>query len=226
MTIIIPAHRALTSKLAGRSFKVVTRYGYNPWLARVNQTEESKTSQRWSPSYSSGMISTRNYATTTAKAPAGRPKAHTGRTPARKTATSKPGPKTAEGKSKVGRKPKAQSKAKPKPKPKKKVVAKKPARKPKKPSTPQAVARAEKLKANKEIRELKGKALLDSPKALPHSAWHVIFTEFQNAAKGSGTPVTATTKEAVAKLKSLTPEEQEVGPLTMRLLQRQILTSS
>lgn len=211
MTITLPAHRALTSKLAGRSYQVVTRYGYNPWLARVNHTSTSSDDIRSaSPVASScriGFLTTRTYATSTTKAPVGRPKAHTGRAPARKTtkttaAAKKPGPKTAAGKSKVGRKPKAKTATKTKAK------AKKPVKKPtvKKPLSKTALNK----KRLTEERELKQKALLDTPKNLPSHAWGVYFKEIQEASKGENKAVSEVTREAATKYKSFTPEEKEV----------------
>ena len=131
----------------------------------------------------------------------GRPKAHTGRTPARKStraaAAKKPGPKTAAGKSKVGRKPKA----------KKKATAKKPVKKAvKRPLSKEALNR-QRIAAE---RELKSKALLDSPKDLPASAWQVVLAEISKASTGQSGRIGLKSKEASAKYKSLTPEEIEV----------------
>ena len=211
MTIAIPMHRALSTKLAGRSFNVVTRLGYNPWLARVNHdspsNNESKPSQPSSRSSRICFVATRSYATSATAKPVSRPKAHTGRTPAKRTRTAapkKPGPKTAAGKKAVGRKPKPKPKAKkapakPKPKPRKPAVKKVPSK------TALNQARIAKEKAVKE------KALLDTPKKLSETPWTIIFAEAQTGSKAG--EQTGNAKIAGEKLKNLTPEEKEVSTI-------------
>lgn len=205
MTILVPVHRALSTKLAGRSFNVVSRLGYNSWLARVNHNSDNYESNS-TPQAPLGRIysiSTRTYATAAARKPASRPKAHTGRTAAKRTTkaatTKKPGPKTPAGKARVGAKPKAKTtKAKAKLKPKPKTPVKK---------TPTKRA-LDKERVAKE-KALKEAALLDSPKQLPASAWQVFFGESLKGSHGpSETPQMA--KDAGQKYKNITPEEKEV----------------
>lgn len=204
MTIAVPVHRALTTKLAGRSFNVVTRLGYNPWLARVpHNTDTHEPTPTSSRSQSSRIyaITPRSYATSTARKPAGRPKAHTGRTPAKRTTKAatakKPGPKTAAGKAKVGAKPKAKkAKAKPK-KAVKKTVKKAPTK---------SALNKERVAKEKSLKEA---ALLNPPKALPANAWAVYFTEAQKG-KHSFDRSGQITKEAAQNFKDITPEQKEV----------------
>jgi len=211
MTILVPVHRALSTKLAGRSFNAVSRLGYNSWLARVNHNSDNYESKSTSPQASLARfysISTRSYATSVARKPVGRPKAHTGRTPAKRTTkaatTKKPGPKTPAGKARVGAKPKGKAtkakattaKAKPKPKPKTPV---------KKAPTQRALATERIAKE----RALKKAALLDSPKLLPQSAWQVVFGESLKGSHGLGEPHQLA-KEAGQKYKNMIPEDKEV----------------
>lgn len=207
MTIAIPIHRAFSTKLAPRGFNVVTRWGYNPWLARVNSTTNNDngvdSTRLCLRSQSRSTVATRFYATGSTAKPASRPKAHTGRTPAKRSTkastSSKPGPKTPAGKKAVGRKPKTKKpKAATKPKPKKQTTKKPPS--------------ATSLLAKRRVqdKELKQKALLDSPKKLPATAWAVIFSEAQT--KGQPfSQASNVTKEAAQKLRNLTPEEKEVS---------------
>lgn len=203
MTVAIPLHRALSTKLAGRSFQVVTRVGYNPWLARVDQQHDTifrpKSTQSSSFSGRIYSLTSRDYATAAASRPAGRPKAHTGRTPAKRTTKTttpkKPGPKTPAGKKKVGRKPDAKTPAKPK------KVAKK---------APSKTALLEQRRAHE--RELKTKALLDTPKSLPATPWQIIFAETHQKGKVSSLAESQNvTKEAAQKFRDLTPEEKEAS---------------
>lgn len=210
MTITIPVHRALSTKLAPRSFNVVTRWGYNPWLARVNSTSkddnDAHSSHLLLRAQSRQSIGTRFYATGTAAKPASRPKAHTGRTPAKRTTkastSSKPGPKTAAGKRAVGRKLKGKTTAKAK------KVVKKPAVK----RAPSKTALlAQRRAKNKELKE---KALLNSPKELPSTPWRVLFAELQQAGRGTA-PASSIAKDAGEKHRNLTPEEKEVSSLVI-----------
>ncbi len=91
---------------------------------------------------------------------------------------------------------------------KKKAVAKKPKPKVKKP-VKKILTDEQKLKA--QVKELKAKALLSSPKLKPSTAWSVLLSEHM-ATQGSGgrSNVGATSKEASAKYKSLSPQELEV----------------
>lgn len=221
MTLAIPFHRAISTKLAPRGFNVVTRWGYNPWLARVNSTANTEndidTPRSYLQSKSRYFIATRSYATKAAAKPASRPKAHTGRTPAKrstKTSTSsKPGPKTAAGKKAVGRKPKTTTRkttkaaTKTAPKPRKSAV--------KKPPSAAALLRERRARD----KELKEKALLNSatPKTLPSSAWTVIFSEAQTGSHSFG-DASNIAKEAAQKFRNLTPEEKEVCQRSFHLL--------
>lgn len=214
MTIVLPLHRALSTKFAGRSFNVVTRLGYNPWLARVDHPSEhndgrsSLSRSQLSRIYS---IPARTYATTAAsttttaaRKPAGRPKAHTGRTPAKRTtkaaaAPKKPGPKTAAGKARLGAKPKAKkAKATPKPKPKtqpKRAVKKAPSK---------SALNKERIAKDRALKET---ALLNPPKQLPAQPWQIYQIETQ---KKTNVSVVEAAKAASASWKNLTPEEKEV----------------
>lgn len=127
----------------------------------------------------------RSYATTTKAAPK-----------TRATSTAKPKTKAA---------PKKPVK---KPAKKKKAVAKKSKPKVKKP-VKKILTDEQKLKA--QVKELKAKALLSSPKLKPSTAWSVLLSEHM-ATQGSGgrSNVGATSKEASAKYKSLSPQELEV----------------
>lgn len=216
MTITIPVHRALSTKLAPRSFNVVTRWGYNPWLARVNSTSnnenDANTSRLCLQSKSRHTIGTRYYATDAAAKPVSRPKAHTGRTPAKRSTkastSSKPGPKTAAGKKAVGRKPKAKT-TKAAAKPKTKKAVKKPVKKPAAKKVPSKTALLAKRRAKN--KELKEKALLNAPKQLPQTAWGVQFGEAQSAARGSGQNIGMVTRNAAEQHRGLTPEQKEVS---------------
>ena len=227
MTISIPVHRALSTKLAGRSFNVVSRLGYNPWLARVNNgsdSNDSKSIPTWAPSNRVYGIRTRTYATEAVKKPASRPKAYTGRTPAKKTTKAatakKPGPKTAEGKAKVGAKPKAKTekatpgpkakstpkskpgpKAKPGPKPKPKNAVKKIVKK----APSKATVTKERIAKEKELNEA---ALLNSPKKLPAGPWAIFFQE-QTQGSRTVAETAQLTKATGEKYRNLTPEEKE-----------------
>jgi len=210
MTILVPVHRALSTKLAGRSFKVVSRLGYHPWSARVNQSSDHHEPKSTSSQARVGricFISTRTYATTAAGKPASRPKAHTGRTPAKRTSkaatTDKPGPKTPEGKAKVGAKPKAKTtKAKAKPKPKPTPKPKKPVKK----APSQSALNKERVTKEKALKEA---ALLDSPKLLPAATWPVFFAESMGVPHDKR-DTTRMAQDASQKFKDLRPEEKEV----------------
>lgn len=207
MAILIPVHRALSTKLAGRSFKVVSRLGYHPWSARVNQSPDHHEPKSTSSQARVGricFISTRTYATTAAGKPASRPKAHTGRTPAKRASkaatTDKPGPKTPEGKAKVGAKPKAKTtKAKAKPKRERPM-------KPVKKALSKSALNKERVTKEK---ALKAAALLDSPKLLPATAWQVVFAESKRVPHDQH-DVKRIAQDAGQKYKDLRPEEKEV----------------
>lgn len=205
MTVTLPIHRALSIKLASRSFNAVPRWGYDPWVARVSlafrEDKDIKKAYPCSRARSIFPSTTRSYATKAASKPASRPKAHTGRTSATRSAkastSKKSGPKTEAGKKKAGVKSKP-SKAKVKASPKKKAVKKAP--------SITALRKEQRLK-NKELKE---KALLNPPKGLPATPWAIIFGEYQ---KGS-TSFDRTgqkAQEAAQKLKNLTLEEKEVS---------------
>lgn len=138
-------------------------------------------------------MTARSYATASGTRAAGRPKAHTGRTTAKKTTTKRAAKTTPRKKATKTSKKKPGTKTKPKAT----------ARKVKKPLSKTALKRAESTK----LKDLKAAALLNEPKALPASAWSVLFVE--SAVKGS--PINgAPAKAAAQKFRNLTPEEKEV----------------
>ena len=151
-----------------------------------------------------------------ADAAVSRPKAHTGRTAkaprkarAKKAATTaEQGEKTEVKKPKskkrtAKRKSKAGSKAKAKPKKRLTEVQK----------------AAKKVKVDKaKVSDLKKKALLKKPKALPDSAWTVFNSERAKTvlAGKKGISLGETAKETSAQYKALTPEQIEVRGSYMR----------
>ena len=158
--------------------------------------------------------------------PVSRPKAHTGRTtaaPRRAPTTAatkaakKPAPKTTapkaipKAKSKANPKSKAKpkkKKAKAKPKPKRKVLTEK-----------QKAAKSVREKREK-VKDLKKKALLDSPKLTPSSAW-TVFNAERVRARGKDTKLVDVVKESSREFKALTPEQLEVSSETA-ILQRYV----
>lgn len=193
MTVIIPPVRNLSQSLLSRSHLLArASLSSSPLLRVTCKYTAGNACPNTSQSFlldSALPLRPRSYATTSSTRPIGRPKAHTGRTAAKRTT---PGASSGTSKSrskKAGRKAKAK---KPKPKPKKRPVSK----------TAQKKAEAQKS------RDLREKALLKPPKKLPETAWTVLFSE--NAVKGS--PVSGdAAKSAAQKYRNLSPEELEVG---------------
>lgn len=131
----------------------------------------------------------RSYATRTPS----KPKAHTGRTTAKKRTTTTT---------------KAKSAAKPKKKPAKKTAKPKPKKVKKAPS-----ATALKRKATQDRRELREKGLVGKePKGLPDNAWIVYLTDRVKGSNAS-TSVGDAARTAATQFKSLSPAEREVGIL-------------
>jgi hypothetical protein len=126
--------------------------------------------------------------------PGGRPKAHTGRTTAKRTTKSTPTKKAA-AKPKPAPKSKKKAKAKPKPKPKKKELS----------------ATAKKRMEAKERSELRKTALLTgAPKALPNNAWTLYFVAH---GPKKGQPVDrsgSAVKAAAQAYKNISADEREV----------------
>ena len=119
------------------------------------------------------------------KAPASKPKAHTGRTTTRKKASST-------------------KKAAPKKKRTARKVAKKIVKKASKPRVKKVLSDEEKQKLK--IRELRAKALT-TPHGLPATAWAVLVSEITKKSSN----VVSGVKEAAVKYKNLLPEEREVS---------------
>ncbi|ETN36242.1 uncharacterized protein HMPREF1541_08519 [Cyphellophora europaea CBS 101466] len=192
MTVIVSCSRTLSKQLPFRS-GVLTRLISTNSTSRVArpQTECTTSQQNGGRShvFTQPYGSLRGYATT--NKPAGRPKAHTGRTPAKRT--------TKTTTTTANRKPKA----KPKAKPKKKAAKPKPkVRKAKKPPSASALKRD----AREKRKEVKAKALLDQePKQLPEQAWQLYVS--QRSTKGQ--QATSAIKSISDGYKNLRPEERE-----------------
>ena len=208
MTVLLACGRTVSKHVLPRS-QLLTR------LATINQSlRVSSTDGRDSISNQSQRVTTRfalpirTYAT--AGKPVGQPKAHTGRTPAKRTTTKKTTATTTPKKAA----PKRAAAAKPKPKPKRTAKAKaKPKTKPKKRVLS---ANGQARKQATERTALRKKALLHAaPKQLPASAWAVCFVEH---APKKGEQVTidgGSAKRASQAFKSLSPEEHEVCQLSL-----------
>ena len=187
MTAALPFSRSLPKHVLARSTRTFTRPSHSSSLLRVTCTCDANRDRPEHRTDSLGLASiyrrARTYATASAK-PASRPKAHTGRTAAkRRTAAKEAAP------------------AKSTKKPKKKAV-KKPIPRVKKPLSKSALLKKER-QATRELREA---ALLNNPKQLPQTAFTLIFTE---ETKKSGDARTKATS-ASEKYRSLSPEEREV----------------
>ena len=196
MTIYIAPARALSQNLLFRSHHLLLRASLSTSpILRVSQhystKPESSALSLTFPLDSALPLQSRSYATTTPSKPVGRPKAHTGRTPAKRTATK--------------RKPTARSASTTKTPRRGITNAKKPAAKPRKKKVVSKTA--QKKLENKKAKDLKEQALLNAPKRLPSTAWTVIFTE--NAVKGA--PISGNSaKSAAQKYRNLSLEELEV----------------
>lgn len=208
MGIIIQPTRALSQQVISRASNFCTAR-FATGLRRVNPAyksdNNSTTTHRHSADSTSVLAQCRSYAsatvTATVKTP-GKPKAHTGRTTTAKR-------KTASTKKQAAAK-KATSTTKPKPKPKTRAKAKvKPKLKPRKRVlTEKQTAAKAKLAASQKHKSLVTTALLTAPKGLPNTAWQVLITEAARN-KAAGTSIGASSKEAAAKYRNLTPEERE-----------------
>jgi hypothetical protein len=208
MGIITQPARALSQQVISRASNFCTAR-FATGLRRVNPAynsdNQSTATHRHAADSRSVLTQCRSYATATVTATVktpGKPKAHTGRTTTtkRKTATTtkKPAAKKATSTTKPKPKPKTRTKAKakPKPKPRKRVLTEK-----------QAAARA-KLAASQKAKTLRTTALLTAPRGLPTTAWQVLITEAARN-KPAGDSIGASSTEAAAKYKNLTPEERE-----------------
>jgi hypothetical protein len=203
MTVLLPSGRILSRNLVPRSGPLLTRLTSTHQDTRVSiaKAREYSSASAQGPSTQPRTFSLpiRTYATVESK-PVGRPKAHTGRTTAKRTTTAAPKKKAAAKKKPAAKKakPKAKAKAKPKPKPKKKVS---------KQPTAATLARRER----KEVSDLKKKALLTgAPKGLPDTAWAVCFVE-NGPKKGEAVDKSGTTAKRAAQVyRNLSAEEREV----------------
>ena len=200
MTVLLPCGRTLSKQLLPRS-ALLTRLATTHPSSRVSHSsgrdptsDQSQNAVTRSIAFSPPI---RTYAT--AAKPAGRPKAHTGRTTT-KTKTPK---KTIT--KKTAAKPGVKKAA---PKKKKKVKAKaKPVPKTKKPVSAAALARRQAT----ERTGLKKKALLnEAPKTLPATAWAVCFVEHAPK-KGEVTGLSSEhAKRASQAYKGMSAAEHEV----------------
>ncbi|EXJ85243.1 hypothetical protein A1O3_05918 [Capronia epimyces CBS 606.96] len=188
MTTAFPYSRTLSKQLVARSAWSLTRPSVTSSLLRVtcNCTPNGERSARRHAHLNLG--STFKYAVcrtyaTSAEKPASRPKAHTGRAPAKGTATKKA--KTPKKSTK-----KAKKKAASKPKPKGR-----------KPLSKTAILQRQR----QESADLRAKALLQEPKQLPQTAFILVFVE--EAKKGGDAKANAVS--ASARYRSLSPEERE-----------------
>ncbi len=206
MTVLLSCGRTASKQLLPRS-QLLTRLATTHQSLRVSSANGrdsiSELPQNATKRFSTVSLPIRTYAT--AATPVGRPKAHTGRTNAKRTTTKKSVATTTTRKPA----PKRNAAAKPKAKPKTKVKAKaKPRAKPKKRALS---ANGQARKEATERTALRKKALLNqSPKQLPASAWSVCFSEH---APKKGERVTldgSSAKRASQVFKNMTPEEHEV----------------
>ena len=210
MTVLIPVSRSWTVKVLPRSSHILTRLISSQSNTRVtssqNDQKSSTTTQCILRAPSTRFQQIRSFADGKPGRPAGtgRPKAHTGREPAKRAATKKIAAK----KIAVKTKPKTKAKAKAKPKPKKKAAAKPKA----KPRTKKAPSERQlRTKASKERTALKAKALLHPPKRLPENAWAVFFVE-KGPKKGEAVDKTGTrAKAASQEYRNMSAEEREVS---------------
>lgn len=185
MTAAFPLSGSLPRQLVWRSARLFTRPASTTPLLRVTcrcGADNDRTSCRTDYLKAASILGkARTYATAVTK-PASRPKGHTGRSPAKRTAATKTKPAK-----KRAAKKKAVKKTKPKAK---------------KPPSKSALLK----KARKQQSDLKAAALLDTPKQLPQTAYTVVFSE--EAKKGGN--VAANAGAASSRYKGLTSEEREV----------------
>lgn len=205
MTVLIPCSRTLSGlKVLPPSSHILTRLTSTNSRLRVPQSPSSNRSstrpQCASTTLSTAFQQVRTFADGKPGRPVGRPKAHTGRTPAKRTTTAT---------KKAAAKPKPKATPKPKPKPKRKAKA---APKPKpKPKKRELSVTAKKRQEAKERTELKQQALLTgAPKALPDNAWTVFFVE-KGPKKGEAVDKTGSrAKSAGQEYRTMSAEEREV----------------
>merc|ERR1712230_113853 len=181
--VVLLSSRPLASRLLARSTRTFTRPSAVKPIARVSchcsgNKEQTNNGGTWLD-LAAFSKHARTYATASPK-PASRPKAHTGRTPAKRTATKK---KTA--------------------KPSKKKAAKKSKPKTRAKKAPSKTSIAQ--KARKAQLDLRAKALLDEPKQLPSTAYMLVLVEESK----NGGPIKSRSASASQRYKSLSPEERE-----------------
>ena len=206
MTLFALPVRALSQNIASRSHYLLARASLttNP-LLRVSQKQStrqlSQDSRHDFVLDSALPQQSRNYATTAPAKPVGRPKAHTGRAPAKRAPRTKSATAT---KTTTAKKSTAAKKTGVRRTTKRKTVAKKATPRKKKPLSKTALKRQQ----TQASRELKEKALLDAPKRLPATAWALVFTE--SAVKGA--PIDGTgARSAAQKYRNIDAAEHEVG---------------
>jgi hypothetical protein len=205
MTVALPVTRSLATQLLARSVRSLTRPASSHTLPRVNGSSDTNNESYIFPlefsrarrAYRHG----RTYATAAAK-PVGRPKAHTGRAPARTTTTRATNSSTTTKKSTAKKSP-----GRPKKKAAKKPAKKAARRKRSATATKKAVATRARAKAT----DLRTAALLDTPKGLPSTVFQLLVTEETKKNKGQAGGIGAGAKTASARYKSLTLEEREVS---------------
>ena len=209
MTVLLACGRAVPKQLLPRPQLLTRLATTNPSLRVSSADGRDSISNQPCSVTSRFVLPIRSYAT--AGKPVGRPKAHTGRAPAKRTTTKKTTatttPKKAAPKRAAAAKPKAKpkraakAKAKPKAKPRKRVL------------TARGQARKESAGRN----ALKNKALLHAaPKQLPASAWQVCFAEHAPKKGESVTIDGSSAKRASRAFKTMSPEEHEVCPTSYR----------
>lgn len=208
MTVILPFGRATLRQTLPRSNYLLTRLASSNPILRVSCIEsdypaDSQLCYRQTLK-NSLAFTVRGYATEAAPRSTTKPKAHTGRTTAKRTTTKSKSTTAAKSVKKPAKKPakkvvKKKTKTTAKAKPKAKPRAKRPLSK-------HAIDQARIAKT----KELKAKALLTEPKQLPAAAWSVYFSENQknahNIAEGA-----EKTKEIARNYHTLSAEEREVN---------------
>merc|ERR1712000_38292 len=181
--VVLLSSRPLASRLLARSTRTFTRPSAVKPIARVSchcsgNKEQTNNGGTWLD-LAAFSKHARTYATASPK-PASRPKAHTGRTPAKRTATSKTTTST----------------KKTTAKPSKKKAAKKPKPKTRAKKAPSKTAIAQ--KARKAQLDLRAKALLDEPKQLPSTAYMLVLVEESK----NGGPIKSRSASASHRYKS------------------------
>ncbi|KIX04261.1 uncharacterized protein Z518_07815 [Rhinocladiella mackenziei CBS 650.93] len=191
MTAAHLSSRTLSKQLLARSTGAFTRPFATNSLLRVNcsctPNNEPSDHRRGYVILSSISKVVRSYATAAGK-PVSKPKAHTGRVPAKSKRTAITTPRKAKSAKKSTKRAKKNTVKKTKPKGRK-------------PPSKSALLQ----KARKEQAELRATALLDEPKLLPETAWTLVFAE---EAKKHG-DVKSKAAAAADKYKNLSAEERE-----------------